>query len=732
MQKAYYVVELLHRDDHDGFNDRQLFDVPPEIEVNYRDLETELPAHLPSFKDVFQCVIDSHESPKIYTFAENAMKSFIEYHDTLNKRKWSTIDNDFRGVLSKAKRQSARLATIRHVADHCIKSTSTRLNDTNGLPVRATVLMNHLINVKYILCPPAVPATFEESTGLNPINGIVGNKKNVENEKIRKIVLHLETSMPPRRSVRRKRPSTQAVEAVANSEGPPVRRRRGQIQPSNETPPPPPLNPALQETVLPVGFLEQVVARVTTEVTKQLQPLLSAHVPPESTQLPGANEAVPTGQPNVPAGQTELPIVGNPVQRIVDTMQTNLSGEQALFPSMRQPKVSFNSINLPVDARVPQKLKTKIWQQEYIDFASLLVNPTLDGKSIKLLFPAAPVADEAVVEDGLLMSTPITLMTLSLMSNVVTKSVKGTRKKNSMRTASSPGHTALCENPNPVALFAQGYRSIFGSDLEAKTIHSAFHIPVNEDVNGDMNFGLNKFDMVVADKASFLRRPSRSTLNRLNVRPVVVMTGDKCQQQPLQTAPNGNDATYTEDDVLKHLHKWNCEWLKRPNIAMLEMAMTIEDNLPLIRQFSRSILSASFVEDLASPFESMEEALQKLDNKDKNNNDPASQQDIINVLRTIDENEALDQAATCFVPTLEVNQRAGSFKGKHPVNGPKNLTQIHKAQELRYLESQLQVKINKLHEFTDGCAAQHNSCHCLVNVISQEKEYIDRFYVLDN
>ncbi len=72
--------------------------------------------------------------------------------------------------------------------------------------------------------------------------------------------------MPPRRSVRRKRPSRQAVEAVANSEGPPVRRRRGQIQPSNETPPPPPLNPAFQETVLPVGFLEQVVA-VTTEVT---------------------------------------------------------------------------------------------------------------------------------------------------------------------------------------------------------------------------------------------------------------------------------------------------------------------------------------------------------------------------------------------------------------------------------------------------------------------------------
>jgi hypothetical protein len=130
------------------------------------------------------------------------MKSFIEYHDALNERKRSTIDNDIRGVLSKAKGQSARLATILHVADHCIKSASTQLNETNRLPLevredsvtRSTVLMNHLINVKYILCPPA---TSEESTGLNPINGIVENERNVENEKIRKIVTHLDTSVSP-------------------------------------------------------------------------------------------------------------------------------------------------------------------------------------------------------------------------------------------------------------------------------------------------------------------------------------------------------------------------------------------------------------------------------------------------------------------------------------------------------------------------------------------------------
>ena len=140
--------------------------------LNYRDLETELPYHIPSFKDVFLRVIELHESPKTYKFGEDAMKSFIEYHDAVNERKLSTVDNNMRGVLSKAKGQSARLATILHsdegltletsafrisvrwpiyiinsvdktkflytilyVADHCIKSASSQLDNTDQLPL---------------------------------------------------------------------------------------------------------------------------------------------------------------------------------------------------------------------------------------------------------------------------------------------------------------------------------------------------------------------------------------------------------------------------------------------------------------------------------------------------------------------------------------------------------------------------------------------------------------------
>ena len=252
--------------------------------------------------------------------------------------------------------------------------------------------------------------------------------------------------MPPRRSVRQKRPSSQALEVLAGADRAPARRRRATGPPSLpsgvEPPPPagsesaparrrraagpppshgvdtapPPANPVvpvdggntLPNPVLPAGFLDQVVARVTTEVTRQLQPLLSGartlqpDVPlqTEPAQPPRSNTAnqvsatghpagsapanqapapvQPTGPGIVPQDHREISVVGNPVQQVVTSLQSNLSGEQGLFPSL--PQDPFTSINLPVDARVAMKLKTKIWQQEYIDFGSLLVNPTLDGK----------------------------------------------------------------------------------------------------------------------------------------------------------------------------------------------------------------------------------------------------------------------------------------------------------------------------------------------------------------
>lgn len=57
-------------------------------------------------------------------------------------------------------------------------------------------------------------------------------------------------------------------------------------------------------------------------------------------------------------------------------------------------------------------------------------------------------------------------------------------------------------------------------------------------VMGDINFELNKFDMVVVNKASLVSPETfdlmASTFNWLTVCPVVVIAGNKCQQRPLQ------------------------------------------------------------------------------------------------------------------------------------------------------------------------------------------------------
>ena len=189
--------------------------------------------------------------------------------------------------------------------------------------------------------------------------------------------------MPPRRSVRRKRPSSQALEALAGANSPPARRRRaaGQIPSSNAEMAPLAANPlvsaevgnACPDPVLPTGFLEQVVARVTTEVTRQLQPLLSGARTPQSDVALPAESTLPQDSTTVnqtpaavqstlsAAARTEVPVVGNPVQQAVNSVQSTLSGEQGLFPSLPWPQDPFTSINLPGDARVAMKLKTKIW-----------------------------------------------------------------------------------------------------------------------------------------------------------------------------------------------------------------------------------------------------------------------------------------------------------------------------------------------------------------------------------
>ena len=194
--------------------------------------------------------------------------------------------------------------------------------------------------------------------------------------------------MPPRRSTRNKRPSSQALEALATT---PQRRRRGvssqdepvaatadQIQPEVSIP----------SFELPPQVVSDIVARVTAEVTRQVQPLLaSVHVqatPQLMSQVPA--QQVQQLQPSQDVQPTrEVPITDADsqaqaaIQPALQATHGALAGE-LLRTDLHRPKDLFSSVNLPVDARVSNKTKTKIWNQEFIDFGSLLVNPTLDGR----------------------------------------------------------------------------------------------------------------------------------------------------------------------------------------------------------------------------------------------------------------------------------------------------------------------------------------------------------------
>ena len=205
--------------------------------------------------------------------------------------------------------------------------------------------------------------------------------------------------MPPRRSQRSKRPSAQALEALVSS--PPQRVRRQSLvvdgSSSSSTQQPPAAPATDQPAVLPSPVMDQLVSRVTDEVTKRLQPLLSnlsslaqqAQSPP-STEAPAVSlpveqsTSLESSGPNIQQAQghaaiqdtVEVPAVHDGVQSVL----ASLSGEQNFLPGTQRPNDVFMSVTLPIDARIPAKIRSKIIQNEFADFGSLLVHPAFEDK----------------------------------------------------------------------------------------------------------------------------------------------------------------------------------------------------------------------------------------------------------------------------------------------------------------------------------------------------------------
>ena len=130
--------------------------------------------------------------------------------------------------------------------------------------------------------------------------------------------------------------------------------------------------PAIPATrhAFPPALFDQLVQRVAAEVTRHLQPasfLPAVQEPEVPSPAPAAFPSL-DGMTAVQQLTTEVPVVSsspvcNPsaedqVAQVVQSIHSSLAGESPSTGAF-QPKDIFTSVNLPVNARVPLKLKPK-------------------------------------------------------------------------------------------------------------------------------------------------------------------------------------------------------------------------------------------------------------------------------------------------------------------------------------------------------------------------------------
>ena len=202
--------------------------------------------------------------------------------------------------------------------------------------------------------------------------------------------------MPPKRSNCIRNPSARAVAIAARGEPPREKARRVAVQPnqtnqdlssvastdqsatsSNTTAVGP------QPISLSPGILDELVTRVADEVTRHLSPTNETSTTPINTSRPSDLSEMPlVSNPPPPDSGVAVPgtsaattgMAGALVLGPLNNTQASLSGESQV------PTELFSSPSLPIDARVSEKLRAKIWNNEFFDFSSLLSNPVFEDR----------------------------------------------------------------------------------------------------------------------------------------------------------------------------------------------------------------------------------------------------------------------------------------------------------------------------------------------------------------
>lgn len=166
--------------------------------------------------------------------------------------------------------------------------------------------------------------------------------------------------MPPRRN---RRNIEATAPAIAEEEPHPA--KRGRKGKKKTTTPAAPTNSD-------VSSAEQTGVEPLQEFMAQLPALISTAVT-EGLRVAGigilADPPLPEQLDPVEVNATPISGVDGAIRSVVD----NITGER---DPVDKPTSTFTSISVPLAGRVPEKIKSKIWADEYVDFARLLTTET--------------------------------------------------------------------------------------------------------------------------------------------------------------------------------------------------------------------------------------------------------------------------------------------------------------------------------------------------------------------
>ena len=99
-----------------------------------------------------------------------------------------------------------------------------------------------------------------------------------------------------------------------------------------------------------------------------------------------------------------------------------------------------------------------------------------------------------------------------------------------------------CLVATPTGYFASTYRSTFDTDVDCETVHSYLCIPIDHS-SPRVNWSLSSYDVIFIDEVSMISlsifEHILSTVQQLSTRPILVVSGDPLQQQPISSSDKG-------------------------------------------------------------------------------------------------------------------------------------------------------------------------------------------------